>query len=428
MTVRLLTGVTPSGTPHLGNYVGAIRPAIANSRKPDTESFYFLSDLHALIKVHEPERIEKSRLQIAATWLACGLDPQKVHFYRQSDLPEVTELNWMLNCVTPKGLMNRAHAYKAKVEANVAADEEPDAGVSMGLFCYPVLMAADILIFNANYVPVGKDQIQHIEMCRDIATRFNQTYGKDIFTLPEALIDEEMAVLPGLDGRKMSKSYDNVIPLFEGGAKALKEAIAKIVTDSKTPGEPKDPNSTALTQIFDAFAPADERAGFRDQLLLGMGWGTAKEIVFEKINKELAPMRKKYEELVADPQKVEDILKEGADRVPPMAAALIKECRAAVGLKSYTPSAQPKAVKAKKKAKPAFKQYKESDGLFWFKLNDADGNLVMTGGGYLSGQEVGKAISLFKKEGLKAFGDASIKLEPGFTEATVESIRQQMAE
>ncbi|MCD8339432.1 MAG: tryptophan--tRNA ligase [Burkholderiales bacterium] len=428
MTIRLLTGITPSGTPHLGNYVGCIRPSVADSKKPDTESFYFLSDLHALIKVHDPERIEKSRLEIAATWLACGLDPEVVHFYRQSDLPEVPELNWMLNCVSPKGLMNRAHAYKAKVDANANAGEDLDVGISMGLYCYPILMAADILIFNANYVPVGKDQVQHIEMCRDIATRFNQTYGKDIFTLPEPLIDEEMAVLPGLDGRKMSKSYDNVIPLFEGGAKALKEAIAKIVTDSKLPGEPKDPDSTALTQIFDAFATPEERAGFRDQLKLGMGWGIAKEIVYEKINKELSPMRRKYEELMGEPEKVENILAEGAARVRPLADALIKECRDAVGLKRYVPVAKAKPEKVKKKTKPSFKQYKEGDGLFWFKLNDADGNLVLTGGGVASGQEAGKAIGKFKTEGMKAFDGMTLQLEPGITEEIIEEIRTQMVD
>ncbi len=428
MTTRLLTGVTPSGTLHLGNYVGCIRPAIAKSKLPDTESFYFLSDYHALIKVQDAQRIEKSRMQIAATWLACGLDPQKVHFYRQSDIPEVMELNWILNCVTAKGLMNRAHAYKAKVEKNQELGDDPDNDVSMGLFCYPVLMSADILIFNANYVPVGRDQIQHLEMCRDIAIRFNQLYGKEIFTLPEPLIDEEVAVLPGLDGRKMSKSYDNVIPLFDGGEAALKAAIAKIVTDSKLPGEPKDPDSTALTPIFDAFATHEERAKFRADLKAGLSWGEAKELVFNKINSEIGPMRVKYETLMNEPQKVEDILREGAAKLRPMARALVDECREAAGIRIYGTGTQSTEEKAKKKAKPSFKQYREADGKFYFKLNDEKGNLVLSGGGLNSGQELGKLIGQFKTGGLKAFAGITTKIEAGFTEESVEQLRRLLAE
>ncbi|OCG97183.1 tryptophan--tRNA ligase, partial [Xanthomonas euvesicatoria] len=214
MTTRVLTGITTSGTPHLGNYVGAIRPAIQASAGADTESFYFLADLHSLIKAQDPARTQRSTLEIAATWLACGLDPDKVWLYRQSDVPETTELMWLLTCVAGKGILNRAHAYKAAVDKNRADGEDEDAGVTAGLFMYPVLMAADILIFNAHKVPVGRDQIQHIEMARDFAQRFNHVYGRDFFTLPEAVIDEQVSTLPGLDGRKMSKSYSNTIPLF----------------------------------------------------------------------------------------------------------------------------------------------------------------------------------------------------------------------
>ncbi|MFZ2297879.1 MAG: tryptophan--tRNA ligase, partial [Aquabacterium sp.] len=258
MTQRVLTGITTTGTPHLGNYVGAIRPAIAASREPGVESFFFLADYHALIKCDDPARIARSRLEIAATWLAAGLDTERVTFYAQSDIPEITELNWLLTCVTAKGQMNRAHAYKASVDANVAKDEEPDANINMGLYCYPILMAADILMFNAHRVPVGRDQIQHIEMARDVALRFNHLYGggKDLFVLPEAEIEESVATLPGLDGRKMSKSYDNTVPLFDGGPKALQHAVARIVTDSKLPGEPKDPEGAHLVTLFDAFADA----------------------------------------------------------------------------------------------------------------------------------------------------------------------------
>ena len=418
MTVRVLTGVTPSGTLHLGNYVGAIRPAIQKSRAEGTESFYFLSDYHALIKTSDPDRVEKSRIQIAATWLACGLDPKRVHFYRQSDLPETLELNWILNCVTSKGLMNRAHAYNAKVEANEAAGEDPDNNVTMGLFCYPILMAADILIF------------QHIEMCRDIATRFNQMYGngEEIFPLPEALIDEDTAILPGLDGRKMSKSYDNVIPLFEGGEKALREAIMKIVTDSKLPGEPKDPESTSLTALYDAFAMHEEREEFRKKLKDGLGWGEAKEIVFEKINSEIGPMRERYEAYMREPEKVEAILREGVERIRPMARALVDQCRNAVGLRTFKPLQEKKVAAKTKKSKASLKQYREKDGLFYFKLVNGQGKTLLTAGGLPSGKEVGAHLQSFKASGLGALKDIFCQLDSEATEAEVQSALDELTQ
>lgn len=430
MTVRVLTGVTPSGTLHLGNYVGAIRPAIQKSQAEGTESFYFLSDYHALIKTSDPDRVEKSRIQIAATWLACGLDPKRVHFYRQSDLPETLELNWILNCVTSKGLMNRAHAYKAKVEANEAAGEDPDNNVTMGLFCYPILMAADILIFKANFIPVGRDQIQHIEMCRDIATRFNQMYGngEEIFPLPEALIDEDTAILPGLDGRKMSKSYDNVIPLFEGGEKALREAIMKIVTDSKLPGEPKDPDSTSLTALYDAFATHEERNEFRRKLQEGLGWGEAKVIVFEKINSEIGPMRERYEAYMQEPEKVEAILREGVERIRPMARALVDRCRNAVGLRAFKPLQAKKAAVKAKKSKASLKQYREKDGLFYFKLVNGQGKTLLTAGGLPSGKEVGAHLQSFKASGLGALKGIFCQLDAEATEAEVQSALDELTQ
>lgn len=430
MTVRVLTGVTPSGTLHLGNYVGAIRPAIQKSRAEGTESFYFLSDYHALIKTSDPDRVEKSRIQIAATWLACGLDPKRVHFYRQSDLPETLELNWILNCVTSKGLMNRAHAYKAKVEANEAAGEDPDNNVTMGLFCYPILMAADILIYKANFIPVGRDQIQHIEMCRDIATRFNQMYGngEEIFPLPEALIDEDTAILPGLDGRKMSKSYDNVIPLFEGGEKALREAIMKIVTDSKLPGEPKDPDSTSLTALYDAFATHEERNEFRRKLQEGFGWGEAKVIVFEKINSEIGPMRERYEAYMQEPEKVEAILREGVERIRPMARALVDRCRNAVGLRAFKPLQAKKAAVKAKKSKASLKQYREKDGLFYFKLVNGQGKTLLTAGGLPSGKEVGAHLQSFKASGLGALKGIFCQLDAEATEAEVQSALDELTQ
>ncbi len=260
---RILTGITTTGTPHLGNYAGAIRPAILASRDSNADSFYFLADYHALIKCDDPLRIQRSRLEIAATWLAGGLDVDRVTFYRQSDIPEIPELTWLLTCVAAKGLLNRAHAYKASVDKNVEGGEDPDAGITMGLYSYPVLMAADILMFNAHKVPVGRDQIQHVEMARDIGQRFNHLFGqgKEFFAMPEALIEESVATLPGLDGRKMSKSYDNTIPLFTS-AKDMKDAISRIVTDSRAPGEAKDPDNSHLFTLYQAFATSEQAAGF----------------------------------------------------------------------------------------------------------------------------------------------------------------------
>src|SRR5882724_2495307 len=295
--LRVLTGITTTGTPHLGNYVGAIRPAIAASRNPGAESFFFLADYHALIKCDDPARVQRSTLEIAASWLACGLDLEKVYFYRQSDIPEIPELTWLLTCVTAKGLLNRAHAYKAAVDQNRAAGTDNDDGVTAGLYMYPVLMAADTLIFNANKVPVGRDQVQHIEMARDIGQRFNHIYGGEYFTLPEAVIEGNVATLPGLDGRKMSKSYNNTIPLWLP-EKELRKAISGIVTNSQAPGEPKNPDESHIFSLYRAFASASETAAMRNAFAQGIGWGDAKQKLYERINIELAPMRERYEELI----------------------------------------------------------------------------------------------------------------------------------
>lgn len=243
----VLTGITTTGTPHLGNYVGAIKPAIQASHSSDVQSCYFLADYHALIKCREPEVVHRSTLEIAATWLALGLDTDRAMFYRQSDIPEISELTWLLTSVTAKGLMNRAHAYKAAVQENVEKGEDADFAIAMGLFSYPILMAADILMFNAHHVPVGRDQVQHLEMARDIAQRFNHFFG-DHFVLPEAVVDDNVAVLPGQDGRKMSKSYNNTIPLWLP-EKKLRKSIMKIVTNSLEPGEPKQTEGSALFAI-----------------------------------------------------------------------------------------------------------------------------------------------------------------------------------
>jgi len=422
MPQRVLTGITTTGTLHLGNYVGAIRPAIAASREAGVESFYFMADYHALIKCDEPDRIERSRLQIAATWLAAGLDPAKVTFYRQSDVPEIPELTWLLTCVTSKGQMNRAHAYKASVDANVAAGEDPDANVSMGLYSYPILMAADILMFNAHRVPVGKDQVQHIEMARDVAQRFNHLFGqgKEFFVLPEAQVDAEMELLPGLDGRKMSKSYDNAIPLFEGGAKALRDAIARIVTDSKLPGEPKEPEGTALMTIYDAFATPAQRAAFRAELRGGLAWGEAKQRLYDLIDAEIGPMRDKYDALMAHPERIEAALQEGAAKARALAAPLLAQLREAVGLRRFqalktTVSEAPKA----KAALPVFKQYREADGRFYFKLSAHDGRVLLQSEGFAGGRDAGDWVKKLKTEGAAALSGAPVARGEGVDESEV---------
>ncbi len=329
---RVLTGITTTGTPHLGNYVGAIQPAIASSHDETTDSFYFLADYHALVKCEEPERVRRSTLEIAATWLALGLDTERAVFYRQSDVPEIPELTWLLSCVTAKGLMNRAHAYKAAVDDNAAAGEDTDQGVTMGLFSYPVLMAADILMFNAHRVPVGKDQMQHLEMARDIAQRFNHRYGEH-FVAPEAVVDEHVATLPGTDGRKMSKSYDNTIPLWLP-EKKLRKAIMKIKTNSLEPGEPKDPDSAPVYAIYAAFARPEQRTAMREAFAQGIAWGEVKQQLFELVNAELAAPRERYEALLADPGRVEGELRRGAEKARALSRPLMDRLRAAVGIRT----------------------------------------------------------------------------------------------
>ena len=332
-STRVLTGITTTGTPHLGNYVGAIRPAVAASRDPSVDAYLFLADYHALIKNQNPDEVAQSSREIAATWLALGLDPEHTFFYRQSDIPEITELNWVLTCSAAKGLMNRAHAYKAAVQSNEESGEDPDFGITMGLFSYPILMAADILIFNAHQVPVGRDQIQHVEMARDIAQRFNHHYG-ETFTLPEAVVDDHVAVLQGLDGRKMSKSYGNTIPLF-GTPKQLQKAINKIKTNLLEPGEPKDPDDSTVFQVWCAFANEAEREQMRQAFADGIAWGEAKKQLFDRVNDELAPAREIYDRLMANPEEVESILKRGAERLRPQSTALLDKVRHAVGLRAY---------------------------------------------------------------------------------------------
>jgi tryptophanyl-tRNA synthetase len=409
--LRVLTGITTSGTPHLGNYVGAIRPAVQASRQDGVQGFYFLADYHALIKVGEPERIQRSTLEIAATWLAAGLDPQRVTFYRQSDIPEIPELTWFLTCLTGKGLLNRAHAYKAQVDKNLNHGSEPDADVTAGLFMYPVLMAADILMFKAHQVPVGRDQIQHIEMARDMAASFNHLYGNHL-VLPEAAIEESVATLPGLDGRKMSKSYDNTIALF-AGREVLRKQIAALVTDSRKPGEPKSTEGSALFEIYQAFASESETQALRQAYAEGIAWADAKQMLYERIDREIAPMRQTYEELMAHPEQIEDILLAGASKARLLATPFMAELRQVVGLRSLRQAGQTSREGPTAKADlPSLKQYRESDGKFYFKLLAANGDLLLQSLAFDSPKEAGALVARLKRGDASVINDHADRLEP----------------
>ena len=327
-----LTGITTTGTPHIGNYVGAIRPGIAASKDPHKKNFYFLADYHALAKNEDPDKISQSTLEIAAAWMALGLDTDHATFYRQSDLPEIPELTWVLTSMTAKGLMNRAHSYKAVVQANVeGGDKDPDKGITMALYSYPILMAADILMFKATKVPVGRDQKQHVEMARDIAQRFNHHYG-DVLVLPEPEIDEHTGVLSGLDGRKMSKSYNNTIPLF-APEKSLRKLIMKIKTNSLEPGEPKATEGSTIFDIYKAFATPGETAEVEKLYADGIAWGQMKQTLFEYINDHIKPAREEYERLIADPAIVEAELVKGAEKARAISAPYMAQIRAAVGIR-----------------------------------------------------------------------------------------------
>jgi len=331
----VLTGITTSGTPHIGNYVGAIRPSVTASEAVNAKFFFFLADYHSLIKSRDPAQMAISTLEIASSWLAAGLDPDRVVLYRQSDIPEILELTWLLTCLTSKGLMNRAHAYKAAVAANESSrGKDPEKGITMGLFCYPILMAADILMFNANKVPVGSDQKQHVEMARDIAGSFNHQFGQT-FILPEPFISDNTSMLPGLDGRKMSKSYGNTISLFTP-EKNLRKSIMKIKTNSQEPGEPKDPEGSSLFSIYRAFATGSETEAMRQRYVDGIGWGEMKDCVFRYLNDHLKVAREEYNRLVEAPDYVEDILRKGADKARAVSGPFMDQIRSNVGLKALS--------------------------------------------------------------------------------------------
>lgn len=335
MTTKLetiLTGVKPTQKPHLGNYTGAIRPALELAAQPNTQTWFFIADYHSLTTTPEPAVLREMTYEVAATWLACGLDPKKTVFYRQSDIPEIMELNWIISCVTPKGLMNRAHAYKARVQENEENGkvDDLDFGVNMGLFNYPVLMSADILMFSGAKVPVGEDQVQHLEIARDIAQKFNRQYG-EILRVPQVVVQKAGKSLPGLDGRKMSKSYGNHIPLFED-PKTVKKLIGKIKTDSLPPEAPKEVEGSILFTIFEAFASPDQVEEMRVKYARGIGWGYVKEDLFNVLEEKLKDRREHYNQLMADKSQIDKLLREGAERARVESRALLAKVRQAIGI------------------------------------------------------------------------------------------------
>lgn len=325
----VLTGIKPTGTPHIGNYFGVIKRAIEMSQNTEYDRFYFIADYHALNSIKNADDMKKYYKELACTWLACGLDPEKVMFYRQSQIPETFELCWILMNVTPKGLMDRAHAYKAVVQENETAGKDPDDGVNMGLYNYPILMAADILLFNTKFVPVGKDQKQHVEMARDIAKYFNKKYGYTL-VVPNEMIEEKTATIVGLDGRKMSKSYGNQLPLFADEV-ALKKLISGIKTDSSLPTEPKSTDCT-LFEYIKLFGTEEKQAEMAKRFAEGISWADAKKELFEIANAYLKPMRDRYNRYMENFEDVELLLKKGEEKARVIARETIARVRKAIGV------------------------------------------------------------------------------------------------
>ena len=330
MALRALTGIKPTGEPHLGNWLGAIKPALALAS--EYETYYFIADYHALTAIHDAQELRKNSLSIAATYLAFGLDPSRSVFYRQSEIPEIFELSWILSCFTAKGLMNRAHSYKDAVAKNLEQAKDPDLNINMGRFCYPVLMAADILIFQADVVPVGQDQKQHVEIARDVAEHFNHNYKVQVFTLPTPRIDSQVKTIVGLDGRKMSKSYGNTIPLFLDEKPMLKR-INQVVTNSQSPEEPKDPEQSSIFALHRLLIPADHEPALRQRYLAGgLGWGQAKKDLFEALNENLKGPRAEYQRWMADPESLMRVLAQGRDKARTRAAEFLGRVRHAIGI------------------------------------------------------------------------------------------------
>ena len=328
----VLTGIKPTGMPHLGNYLGAIKPALKIADNPDYQARFFIADYHSLNTVRDAKTLRSYIYEVAASWLAAGLNPEKVLLYKQSDIPETFELTTILMAFTAKGLMNRAHAYKAAVDANRERGASDDHQLNMGLYTYPVLMAADILLFDTDVVPVGKDQVQHVEMAQDIAGVINHNYKADLLVIPKAQTSEELMTIPGLDGRKMSKSYDNHIPLFLP-EKRLRKMVNRIVTNSQGIEDVKDPETCSVFGLYKLFASQAEQQELAVRYRAGgMGWGEAKAALFEKLNAEIGPMREKYDALMADTARIDAVLADGAARARVVAARTISRLRKAVGV------------------------------------------------------------------------------------------------
>lgn len=325
-----LTGIKPTGTPHLGNYLGMIQPAL--NLVQHYQPIYFIADYHALTILHDSDMLRQHTYELAATWLALGLNPDNVIFYRQSDVPEIFELTWILSCFTAKGLLNRAHAYKSAVDVNQSLGRNLDDGVNGGLYQYPVLMASDILLFNTDVVPVGYDQKQHIEIARDIASAFNATYG-DILTIPEAVIQETVSVIPGLDGRKMSKSYNNTIPLFVD-SKQLRKYVMRIVTDSKRPQDSKNPDECNVFAIYQHIANPNDVESMREQYVLGgVAYGDIKQHLFQLLDSQFRESRENYYVFMQQPNKIDVILDEGANKARRIAQQNLNQIRSVLGVK-----------------------------------------------------------------------------------------------
>ena len=319
--MRILSGIQPSGKLHIGNYFGMMKPAIELQEQGD--AYLFIANYHAMTSVQDAELLREMTTDVALDFLACGIDPNKTAFYRQSDVPEVHELAWLLSTLTPMGLLERCHSYKDKVARGIAA--------SHGLFAYPVLMAADILAVQSNVVPVGRDQKQHVEVTRDLAIRFNNAFG-EVFTIPEPSIRGDVAVVPGVDGQKMSKSYDNTIEIFQEG-KPLKKRVMKVLTDSKELDDPKDPETCNVFALYKLFATQEEQAELAERYRAGgMGYGHAKTELLGKINDHFGPMREKRAELAADMDYVNDVLRQGAEKASVLARETLAKARQAVGL------------------------------------------------------------------------------------------------
>lgn len=328
----VLTGIKPTGEPHVGNFLGAIEPALREAEKVGVRSAYFVADLHALNQQRDPRKLNDYIRSVAATWLACGLSLARSDLYRQSDVAEVAELAVVLAAVTPKGLMNRAHAYKAAVEANRKRGRDADEGVDMGLYTYPILMGADILAVGATVVPVGEDQVQHIEIARDIATRFNQTYGKCL-VVPEYKIVEGAGVVPGTDGQKMSKSYGNTIPLWVSGEE-WRKIIRKIPTDSAPIGQIRNPEAATVYRVYRSLADQERAEQMCEDLKSGrMGWARAKEMLVEVLEERFGPMRNKFFELRDSPERLENIFEQGAERISPTVKKTLGRVKKAVGIR-----------------------------------------------------------------------------------------------